>query len=196
MILPIVAYGDPVLKRKALPISENYEGLDQLIASMWETMYHAHGVGLAAPQIGKSIRLFVIDGSPFADDEDATPSDQLVLKTFKKVFINAEMITEEGDDFSFTEGCLSIPDVREDVTRPSVIRLRYLDENFIEHVEEFSGLAARIIQHEYDHIEGILFTDKLSPLKKRLIKGRLDKISRGMVESDYRMKFYTKSKKR
>jgi peptide deformylase len=196
MILPIVAYGDPVLKRKALPISENYEGLDQLIASMWETMYHAHGVGLAAPQIGKSIRLFVIDGSPFADDEDATPSDQLVLKTFKKVFINAEMITEEGDDFSFTEGCLSIPDIREDVTRPSVIRLRYLDENFIEHVEEFSGLAARIIQHEYDHIEGILFTDKLSPLKKRLIKGRLDKISRGMVESDYRMKFYTKSKKR
>lgn len=196
MILPIVAYGDPVLKRKALPISENYEGLEQLIASMWETMYHAHGVGLAAPQIGKSIRLFVIDGSPFADDEDATPSDQLVLKTFKKVFINAEMLTEEGDDFSFTEGCLSIPDIREDVTRPSVIRLRYLDENFIEHVEEFSGLAARIIQHEYDHIEGILFTDKLSPLKKRLIKGRLDKISRGMVESDYRMKFYTKSKKR
>ena len=196
MILPIVAYGDPVLKRKALPISENYEGLDQLIASMWETMYHAHGVGLAAPQIGKSIRLFVIDGSPFADDEDATPSDQLVLKTFKKVFINAELITEEGDDFSFTEGCLSIPDIREDVTRPSVIRLRYLDENFIEHVEEFSGLAARIIQHVYDHIEGILFTDKLSPLKKRLIKGRLDKISRGMVESDYRMKFYTKSKKR
>jgi len=196
MILPIIAYGDPVLKRKALPISENYEGLDQLIASMWETMYHAHGVGLAAPQIGKSIRLFVIDGSPFADDEDATPSDQLVLKTFKKVFINAEMITEEGDDFSFTEGCLSIPDVREDVTRPSAIRLRYLDENFKEHVEEYSGLAARIIQHEYDHIEGILFTDKLSPLKKRLIKGRLDKISRGMVESDYRMKFYTKSKKR
>ena len=196
MILPIIAYGDPVLKRKALPISENYEGLDQLIASMWETMYHAHGVGLAAPQIGKSIRLFVIDGSPFADDEDATPSDQLVLKTFKKVFINAEMITEEGDDFSFTEGCLSIPDVREDVTRSSAIRLRYLDENFKEHVEEYSGLAARIIQHEYDHIEGILFTDKLSPLKKRLIKGRLDKISRGMVESDYRMKFYTKSKKR
>src|SRR6056300_1246801 len=196
MILPIIAYGDPVLKRKALPISESYEGLEQLIASMWETMYHAHGVGLAAPQIGKSIRLFVIDGSPFADDEDATPSDQLMLKSFKKVFINAKMISEEGDDFSFTEGCLSIPDIREDVPRPSVIRLRYLDENFREHVEEFSGLAARIIQHEYDHIDGILFTDKLSPLKKRLIKGRLDKISRGMVESDYRMKFYTKSKKR
>lgn len=196
MILPIVAYGDPVLKRKAVPISEDYEDLEQLIESMWETMYHAHGVGLAAPQIGKSIRLFVIDGSPFADDEDATPSDQLVLKSFKKVFINAEMIVEEGDDFSFTEGCLSIPDIREDVTRPSVIRLRYLDENFKERVEEFSGLAARIIQHEYDHIEGVLFTDKLSPLKKRLIKGRLDKISKGMVESDYRMKFYTKSKKR
>ncbi len=196
MILPIIAYGDPVLKRKALPISKDYEGLEQLIESMWETMYHAHGVGLAAPQIGKSIRLFVIDGSPFADDEDATPNDQLVLKSFKKVFINAEMLTEEGDDFSFTEGCLSIPDIREDVTRPSVIRLRYLDENFKEQVEEFSGLAARIIQHEYDHIEGVLFTDKLSPLKKRLIKGKLDKISRGMVESDYRMKFFTKSKKR
>lgn len=196
MILPIIAYGDPVLKRKALPISKDYEGLEQLIESMWETMYHAHGVGLAAPQIGKSIRLFVIDGSPFADDEDATPKDQLVLKSFKKVFINAEMLTEEGDDFSFTEGCLSIPDIREDVSRPSVIRLRYLDENFKEQVEEFSGLAARIIQHEYDHIEGVLFTDKLSPLKKRLIKGKLDKISRGMVESDYRMKFFTKSKKR
>lgn len=196
MILPIIAYGDPVLKRKALPISKDYEGLEQLIESMWETMYHAHGVGLAAPQIGKSIRLFVIDGSPFADDEDATPNDQLVLKSFKKVFINAEMLTEEGDDFSFTEGCLSIPDIREDVTRPSVIRLRYLDENFKDQVEEFSGLAARIIQHEYDHIEGVLFTDKLSPLKKRLIKGKLDKISRGMVESDYRMKFFTKSKKR
>jgi peptide deformylase len=187
---------NPVLKRKALPISKDYEGLEQLIESMWETMYHAHGVGLAAPQIGKSIRLFVIDGSPFADDEDATPNDQLVLKSFKKVFINAEMLTEEGDDFSFTEGCLSIPDIREDVTRPSVIRLCYLDENFKEQVEEFSGLAARIIQHEYDHIEGVLFTDKLSPLKKRLIKGKLDKISRGMVESDYRMKFFTKSKKR
>ena len=196
MILPIIAYGDPVLKRKALPISKDYEGLEQLIESMWETMYHAHGVGLAAPQIGKSIRLFVIDGSPFADDEDATPNDQLVLKSFKKVFINAEMLTEEGDDFSFTEGCLSIPDIREDVTRPSVIRLRYLDENFKEQVEEFSGLAARIIQHEYDHLEGVLFTDKLSPLKKRLIKGKLDKISRGMIESDYRMKFFTKSKKR
>lgn len=196
MILPVIAYGDPVLKRKALPISKDYEGLEQLIESMWETMYHAHGVGLAAPQIGKSIRLFVIDGSPFADDEDATPNDQLVLKSFKKVFINAEMLTEEGDDFSFTEGCLSIPDIREDVTRPSVIRLRYLDENFKDQVEEFSGLAARIIQHEYDHIEGVLFTDKLSPLKKRLIKGKLDKISRGMVESDYRMKFFTKSKKR
>lgn len=196
MILPVIAYGDPVLKRKALPISKDYEGLEQLIESMWETMYHAHGVGLAAPQIGKSIRLFVIDGSPFADDEDATPNDQLVLKSFKKVFINAEMLTEEGDDFSFTEGCLSIPDIREDVTRPSVIRLRYLDEHFNEQVEEFSGLAARIIQHEYDHIEGVLFTDKLSPLKKRLIKGKLDKISRGMVESDYRMKFFTKSKKR
>ena len=170
MILPIVAYGDPVLKRKASAIDSSYDGLDVLIASMWETMYHAHGVGLAAPQIGKSIRLFVIDGSPFADDEDASPSDHIVLKSFKKVFINAEIIAEQGDDFSFAEGCLSIPDIREEVTRPSVIRLRYQDEYFEPHEEEFSGLAARIIQHEYDHIQGVLFTDKLSPLKKRLIK--------------------------
>lgn len=196
MILPIVAYGDPVLKRKARAIDSSYDGLDVLIASMWETMYHAHGVGLAAPQIGKSIRLFVIDGSPFADDEDASPSDHIVLKSFKKVFINAEIIVEQGDDFSFAEGCLSIPDIREEVTRPSVIRLRYQDEHFEPHEEEFSGLAARIIQHEYDHIEGVLFTDKLSPLKKRLIKGRLEKISRGQVEAEYRMKFHLSKLKR
>lgn len=196
MILPIVAYGDPVLKRKARAIDSSYDGLNVLIASMWETMYHAHGVGLAAPQIGKSIRLFVIDGSPFADDEDASPSDHIVLKSFKKVFINAEIIVEQGDDFSFAEGCLSIPDIREEVTRPSVIRLRYQDEHFELHEEEFSGLAARIIQHEYDHIEGVLFTDKLSPLKKRLIKGRLEKISRGQVEAEYRMKFHLSKLKR
>jgi len=191
MILPIVAYGDPVLKKRALPIDTTYEGLETLIDSMWETMYHAHGVGLAAPQIGKSIRLFVIDGSPFADDEEASPSDHVVLKTFKKVFINAEIISEEGGEFAFAEGCLSIPDVREEVSRPSMLRLRYQDEQFNWHEEEYSGLAARIIQHEYDHIEGVLFTDRLSPLKKRLIKGRLEKISRGQVEADYRMKFYT-----
>lgn len=196
MILPIVAYGDPVLKIKASAIDSSYDGLDVLIASMWETMYHAHGVGLAAPQIGKSIRLFVIDGSPFADDEDASPSDHIALKSFKKVFINAEIIAEQGDDFSFAEGCLSIPDIREEVTRPSVIRLRYQDEHFEPHEEEFSGLAARIIQHEYDHIEGVLFTDKLSPLKKRLIKGRLEKISRGQVEAEYRMKFHLSKIKR
>lgn len=189
MILPIVAYGDPVLKKRALPIDAAYEGLETLIESMWETMYHAHGVGLAAPQIGKSIRLFVIDGSPFADDEEASPADHVVLKTFKKVFINAEIISEEGDEFTFAEGCLSIPDVREEVTRPSVLRLRYQDEQFNWHEEEYSGLAARIIQHEYDHIEGILFTDRLSPLKKRLIQGRLKDIAAGKVSSNYRMKF-------
>jgi peptide deformylase len=196
MILPIVAYGDPVLKRKASTIDSSYDGLEVLIASMWETMYHAQGVGLAAPQIGKSIRLFVIDGSPFADDEDASPSDHIVLKSFKKVFINAEIIAEQGDDFCFAEGCLSIPEIREEVTRPSVIRLRYQDEHFEPQEEEFSGLAARIIQHEYDHIEGVLFTDKLSPLKKRLLKGRLEKISRGQVEAEYRMKFHLSKIKR
>jgi peptide deformylase len=184
------------LKKKAVAIEASYEGLDTLIASMWETMYHAHGVGLAAPQIAKSIRLFVIDGSPFADDEDASPSDQIVLKSFKKVFINAQILNEEGEDFTFTEGCLSIPDVREDVTRASALRIKYQDEQFHWHEETYSGLAARIIQHEYDHIEGILFTDKLSPLKKRLIKGRLDKISKGQVEADYRMKFYTSKNRR
>ncbi|SFB99440.1 peptide deformylase [Parapedobacter composti] len=189
MKLPIIAYGDPVLKRKSAAIEKDYPGLDELIANMFETMYAAHGVGLAAPQVGLSIRLFVIDASPFADDE---PS----LRDFKKVFINAQLLDEHGDKWSFNEGCLSIPDIREDISRFPNIRIRYVDEKWIMHEEEYTGLAARIIQHEYDHIEGKLFTDKLSPLRKALIKSKLDAISRGHVTVDYRMKFPALKRKR
>jgi peptide deformylase len=195
MIYPIVAYGDPVLKRKAKEIDTDYEGLETLISDMWETMYNAEGVGLAAPQIGKSIRLFVIDGSPFSKDEDATDKEREVLKTFKKVFINATIIEETGESWSFKEGCLSIPDIREDVVRKDELTIRYQNESMEWQTEHYFGLPARIIQHEYDHIEGILFTDKLSSLKKRLVKGKLEKISRGQVQADYRMKYY-QSKKR
>ncbi len=196
MLLPIVAYGDPVLKKKAQPITQAYPKLDQLIDDMWETMYNAHGVGLAAPQIGLSIRLFVIDASPFAESEELTVEEQDVLNGFKKVFINPQIIEETGDEFDFNEGCLSIPDVREDVFRKPNIKMTYLDENFDEHTEEFTGLAARVIQHEYDHIEGVLFTDRISSLKKRLIKGKLANISKGKINIDYRMRFPKLKKRR
>lgn len=182
MKLPIIAYGDPVLKRKGEEIDKDYPTLQELIANMFDTMYAAHGVGLAAPQVGLSIRLFIIDASPFAEDEPT-------LKDFKKVFINAEMIDEHGEKWSFNEGCLSIPDIREDVNRYPDIRINYFDENWVEYEEDFSGLAARIIQHEYDHIEGKLFTEKLSPLRKAMIKSKLDAISKGQINVDYKMKF-------
>jgi peptide deformylase len=186
MILPIVAYGDPVLKKKAIDIQADYPGLSDLISNMFETMYNANGVGLAAPQIGKSIRLFVIDGSPFAEEGD---EEFEVLKDFKKVFINAQIIQEDGDEWAFNEGCLSIPDIREDVYRHETLTIKYFDENFQEHIETFDGLRARIIQHEYDHIDGILFTDHLSPLRKRMLKSRLGQISKGKVQASYRMRF-------
>ncbi|TMM28789.1 peptide deformylase [Polaribacter aestuariivivens] len=189
MILPIVAYGDPVLRKVAVEIDENYPDLEKLISNMRETMYNASGVGLAAPQIGKAIRLFLIDASPFAEDEDLSEKDRAVLKTFNKVFINAKIIEEEGDEWTFNEGCLSIPDVREDVVRKPKITIEYQDENFKKHTENLDGLAARVFQHEYDHIEGILFTDKLSSLKKRLIKKKLENISKGKINADYRMRF-------
>lgn len=196
MILPIVAYGDPVLKRKAIDIDKDYPKLDELIENMYETMYGAFGVGLAAPQIGVSIRLFLVDTSPFAEDEDLTPKEQNELKDFKKTFINPIILEEEGDEWPFNEGCLSIPDVREDVFRKPKIKIQYQDENFDTHVEDYDGLIARVIQHEYDHIEGILFTDKLSPFKKRLIKGKLTNISKGKIKIDYRMRFPAMSRKR
>lgn len=189
MILPIVAYGDPVLRKVGAEIDKDYEGLQALIENMWETMYNANGVGLAAPQIGLPIRLFLVDTSPFAEDDELTESEQEKLKNFKKVFINAEMLDETGELWPFNEGCLSIPDIREDVSRNDTITLRYQDENFKEHTESFDGILARVIQHEYDHIQGILFTDKVSSLKKRLLKGKLNNISKGKIQVDYKMRF-------
>ena len=189
MILPIVAYGDPVLKKQAKDIPEDYPKSKELIENMWETMYGAYGVGLAAPQVGLPIRLFIIDPSPFAEDDDLSENDKEQLQGLKKVFINPQITEETGDEWAFNEGCLSIPEVREDVFRKPNIVIEYYDENFKKHTQEFTGLAARVIQHEYDHIEGILFTDKLSSLKKRLIKGKLENISKGKVSIDYRMRF-------
>lgn len=196
MILPIVAYGDPVLKKKCEDITKDYQELDTLLENMFETMYNAFGVGLAAPQIGLPIRLFLVDTSPFAEDDNLTEDEQKTLKDFTRVFINAKIIKEEGDEWAFNEGCLSIPDVREDVFRQPKITVEYVDENFEKHTEVFDGLIARVIQHEYDHIEGILFTDKLSSLKKRLIKGKLSNISKGKINVDYRMRFPAQKKKR
>lgn len=180
MIYPIVAYGDPVLKKRAKDIEKDYKDLPKLIEDMFETMYEAHGVGLAAPQIGLSLRLFVIDGEPL-DEEN--------LKGFKKVFVNPVILEEHGDVWGFEEGCLSIPGIRSEVIRPPRLKIEYYDEHWNKKVEEFEGLEARIIQHEYDHIEGILFIDKLSPIKKRLVKGKLSNISKGKVDVDYKMKF-------
>ena len=196
MVLPILAYGDPVLRKEAVSISADYPELKELIRNMWETMYGANGVGLAAPQVGRSIRLFMVDTQPFAEDEDFTPEEREQLKGFKKVFINAEMVEETGEKWSFNEGCLSIPDIREDVSRNDTITLRYFDENFEEYTETFTGLLARVIQHEYDHIEGVLFTDHLSSLKRRLLKGRLTNISKGNIDVDYKMKFPVMKKAR
>lgn len=180
MILPIYSYGYPVLRKKAEPIGPDYPNLPGLIADMFETMYNASGVGLAAPQIGLGIRLFIVD---------AEPMDEEKLLGFKKVFINAQMLEEDGTPWAYSEGCLSLPGLHEDVSRPARIRIRYQDENFVEHEEVFEGLAARVIQHEYDHIEGILFTDHLSGLRKRLIKGKLNAIAKGDCDNKYRMKF-------
>jgi peptide deformylase len=185
MILPIVAYGTNVLKKKAEVISSDYPGLQQLIDDMYETMYEASGVGLAAPQIGKSIRLFVIDGSSFSDDD---PS----MEDFRKTFINPTIIEEQGEKWSFNEGCLSIPDVREDVFRKQEIKIKYQNQQFEWVEEQYDGLKARIIQHEYDHIEGVLFTDYLSPLKRRMLKRKLSDISKGNIRASYRMKFPSK----
>ena len=182
MILPVFAYGQPVLKKKAIEISPDYEDLGELIADMWETMYHANGVGLAAPQIGKGIRLFVVD------TQQLNKKGQVPVG-IKKVFINPVILEEFGNMWAYEEGCLSIPDVRGDVERLSQVRLRYLDEQFQLCEEVFDGMNARVIQHEYDHIEGVLFVERLKPLKKTLIRKRLDKIRSGQIEADYRLKF-------
>lgn len=192
MILPIVAYGDPVLKKEAEEIDENYPDLKQLIEDMFETMYEASGVGLAAPQINRSIRLFVVDGSPFAetDEEDEEEDPRAAdIDGFKKVFINPIIEEEDGPEWGFHEGCLSIPKIREEVFRKEKIRISYYDENWDFHDEWFEGYKARIIQHEYDHIEGVLFTDHLSVLKRRLLTKRLQNISQGLISVAYKMKF-------
>ncbi len=191
MILPIVAYGDPVLKKEAQEIDKNYPNLDTLLENMFETMYAAQGVGLAAPQIGESIRLFIVDGSPFADvDEDEEPDPMAEgMDGFKKVFINPIIEEEEGEEWGFKEGCLSIPKIREEVFRKEIIHISYYDENWELKEERFDGYKARIIQHEYDHIEGVLFTDHLSILKKRLLTKKLQNISKGDISTSYKMKF-------
>jgi peptide deformylase len=196
MILPIFAYGEPVLRKKGVVIDKEYPKLAELLENMFETMYQAKGIGLAAPQIGHPIRLFLVDASPFANDEELTEEERNSLGALKKVFINAQIVDEVGEEWAFNEGCLSIPDVREDVFRRSDVVIEYQDENFKKHKKTFTGIAARIIQHEYDHIEGVLFTDKLSPLKKRLIKSKLSNISKGKVSIDYRMRFPNMKKKR
>ena len=194
MILPIIAFGNPVLKRIADDIPENFEGLSSLLTDMFETMYAAKGVGLAAPQIGESIRLFIVDGSPFANEEGEEIDPKAIgIEGFKKVFINPIIEEESGDLWPFQEGCLSIPKIRENVSRKERIYVSYYDENWSFHREEFDGYKARIIQHEYDHLEGILFTDKLSPLKKKLLSKRLGNVSIGIVEVDYKMKFNKKN---
>jgi len=179
MIYPIVLYGDPVLKKRARDIDKDELDINQLVSDMFETMYSANGVGLAAPQIGLSLRLFVIDSTPMEEDES---------KGIKRAFINPEILEEVGKEWPFEEGCLSIPGIREDVDRLPKITIKYLDEDWNEHIDEFDEVVARIIQHEYDHIEGILFTDHLSAFKKRLIKGKLSNISKGKVDIEYRVK--------
>jgi len=192
MVLSIVAYGDPVLRKVASPIANDYPNFNNLVQNMFETMYQANGVGLAAPQVGLPIRLFVIDTTPFSDSEDLSEEEKKQLNGFKKVFVNAKIEKEEGEPWNFNEGCLSIPDVREDVSRKPLVTITYQDEDFQTKTETFDGLIARVIQHEYDHIEGILFTDHLSTFKKTMIKRKLNNILTGKIFTDYKIKFYKK----
>lgn len=191
MVLPIVGWGHPVLRKVAEEIPRDYPNLDELIANMFETMYNAHGVGLAAPQVNLSLRIFVVDGEPM---EDLLEEGEETLVGFKKVFINPTKLGETGDSWSFDEGCLSIPDIREPVNRKENLVLKYYDENWEEHMETFSGMKARILQHEYDHLEGILFPDHISSLRRRMIKGRLNKIAHGQIDNSYPMKFGDKAR--
>lgn len=184
MIYPVVVFGDPVLRKKAADIEKDSIDVKELAKDMFETMESANGIGIAAPQIGKSIRIFVVDGTKLEDEEG--------MESFKKVFINPQILDETGEKWKFEEGCLSIPDIREDVSRHEEVTIRYFDENWEEHEDTYDGMKARIIQHEYDHIEGILFTDHISPLKKRIIKSRLANISKGKFKADYRTRVPSK----
>lgn len=188
MIFPIVAYGDPVLRKVARPIEKDEFNLPELVENMYQTMYDSSGIGLAAPQIGQSIRLFVVDGTPLNEDEEEEDKDPS-LEGFKKVFINPQILEEEGDEWAFEEGCLSIPGIRADVYRPEKVKIKYRDLDWKEHIEEYDNMAARIIQHEYDHLEGKLFTDYLPMLKRQMLKKRLADITKGAVKVDYKMRF-------
>tara|TARA_B100001540_G_scaffold136943_1_gene121713 strand:- start:5447 stop:6001 length:555 start_codon:yes stop_codon:yes gene_type:complete len=181
MILPVIAFGSQILREKCVNISKDLENFTELVDNMWETMYAAHGVGLAAPQINRNLRLFIIDTAPFVEDDTGE-------KPVKKVFVNPVIIEESGEEWEFNEGCLSIPEVREDIKRKSIIKIEYFDQNFNKHIEEYNGVTARVIQHEYDHINGVLFIDKISPLRKRMIKGKLIDISKGKIPTNYKMK--------
>jgi len=194
MILPVVGYGDPVLRKRGEEISKEYPELRQLIENMFDTMYNAYGVGLAAPQVGLSLRLFVIDTTAFVNNDELSKQEKDAVKGFKKAFINPEIIKEEGAFWSFNEGCLSIPGIHEDVVRHDTITIKYFDENFVKRTEIFDGLKARVIQHEYDHIEGILFIDKISPFKKRLIQKKLKNIKEGKTNTNYQIKTINRKK--
>jgi len=189
MILPIVAYGNPVLRTKCEDINRDYPGLDKLIADMWETMYASNGVGLAAPQINKAIRLFVVDSAQMFEASEDTAEEFDDAPGIKEVFINPQILQLNGEEWDYEEGCLSIPKIREDVSRPELVTIKYFNENFEEKTVTYSGLSARIIQHEYDHIEGKLFIDYLKPLKRKLLKSKLDDITKGKVRVDYKMSF-------
>jgi peptide deformylase len=182
MILPVYVYGSPILRKVAVDIDQNYTGLKEFIADMWETMYKSDGVGLAAPQVGKSIRIFVIDGAAMSDDD---PS----METFQQAFINARIIEQSGEDFIFQEGCLSLPGIREEIARPSTVKIKYYDENWQLHEEEYTGLKARIIQHEYDHLDGLMFIDKMPFIRRRMLNSRLTAITKGKVDVSYKIKF-------
>jgi peptide deformylase len=190
MVLPVIAYGHPILRKVSVDINPDYPELSKLIADMWETMYHTNGVGIAAPQVNKAIRLFVVDTEQIVENfDDEDKADYPNEKPIKRVFINAHKVEETGTPWAYNEGCLSIPKIREDISRPAQVRLRWVDEHFQEHEETFSGITARVILHEYDHIEGKLFIDYVTPLKRRLLKRKLDDISSGRVKVDYRMVF-------
>ncbi|MGB0389992.1 MAG: peptide deformylase [Salibacteraceae bacterium] len=194
MVLPVYGYGHPVLRAECLDIEENDSTIKELIANMFETMYAASGVGLAAPQIGKSLRLFIVDASPFAEDykDSDDPEDNKEyksLKNFKKVFINPIIVEEEGEKWAFEEGCLSIPDIRADVHRQDTVVIEYYNEKWELVEETYDGLAARVIQHEYDHIEGVLFTDLINPVRKRLLQRKLNNIVKGNISAKYKMRF-------
>jgi peptide deformylase len=189
MTLPIVAYGHPNLRKVSVEIDKDYPGLDELIENMFETMYTSEGVGLAAPQVNKQIRLFIVDASPYGDENPQ-------LADFKKIFINPEIIDETGEEWGFNEGCLSIPEIREEVIRKPDVRIQYYDRDFNFHDENYSGIAARIIQHEYDHLDGVLFVDKINSLRKMLLRKKLNDIATGNIDPAYRMIFSSKNKKR